>query len=310
HRQTDLSKAEQNVTVFEITRQVRLAYVNFQVVFERLRLLSSLDSIYQRFKERAELRQKVGETSNLEKYAAQSKYYQIGLQIKQAKIDLRTAEIALQNLLNTREHLEPADTTLTKIPLEASFDTTLSNHPQMQVYEQQIGVADAEYQLEKSKRLPDFNVGYYHQFIFPGFNPAYVKRDYTPGTRIAGFQVGTSIPLFSKAQRARINAAKLNTQLVQTQAQAAKAGLQTQYLTRYNEYLKQKEALDYYEQTGLKQADEIIRISQISYKLGEIGYVEYIQNLSTAFDTKLTYLEALNTYNQAIIELNYVTSGQ
>lgn len=310
HRQTDLAKAEKNLTVFEITRQVRLAYINFQLVFERLRLLSGLDSIYSKFKERAELRQQAGETSNLEKYAAQNKYYQIQLQIKESKIDLRTAEITLQNLLKIREPLEPVDTALTKIPLEANFDTTLSNHPQMQLIQQQVNVSDAEYQLEKSKRLPDFNVGYYHQFILPGFNPANIKREYIHGTRIAGFQIGTSVPLFSKAQRARINAAKLNTQLVLAQAQAAKAGLQTQYLTQYNEYLKQKEALEYYEQIGLGQSNEIIRISQISYKLGEIGYVEYIQNLTTAFDTKLAYIEALNTYNKAIIELNYVTPAQ
>jgi cobalt-zinc-cadmium resistance protein CzcA len=84
--------------------------------------------------------------------------------------------------------------------------------------------------------------------------------------------------------------------------------LQTQYFTQYNEYLRQKEGLEYYEQIGLKQANEIIRISEVSYKLGEIGYVEYIQNLTMAFETKLSYIEALNIYNQAIIELNYITA--
>jgi len=52
--------------------------------------------------------------------------------------------------------------------------------------------------------------------------------------------------------------------------------------------------LDYYESTGMKQADEIILISQVSYRLDEIGYVEYIQNLTQAFNTKLSYLDALN----------------
>jgi cobalt-zinc-cadmium resistance protein CzcA len=212
--------------------------------------------------------------------------------------------------LNIREHLQPVDTALTQVSLQVALDTSFVTHPQIQVYEQQLNVANAEYQLERSKRLPDFSVGYFHQFILPGFNPANLKREYTPGTRIAGFQIGTTVPLFSRAQRARINAARINTELVQSQTQAAKASLQVQYLTQYNEYLKQKEGLDYYEQVGRKQADEIIRISQISYKLGEIGYVEYIQNLTMAFDTKLKYLEALNLYNQAIIELNYVTGGK
>ncbi|MEJ7829421.1 MAG: CusA/CzcA family heavy metal efflux RND transporter, partial [Segetibacter sp.] len=309
-QQTLLAQRERSIAIFDITRLVRLAYVNFQFGYEKIRLLNLLDSIYGKFKERAELRQQVGETSNLEKYAAQNKFYEIQLLIKQAKIDVRTNELILQQLLNTKETLQPVDTTLIKVLLDFTFDTTLSSHPQEAFYEQQLNVANAKLQLEKSKRLPDFNVGYYHQFLVKGFNPAKIAREYTPNARIGGFQIGTTFPVFFGPQRARINAAKINTTLVQAQAQAAKSGLQTQYLTQYNEYLKQKEGLDYYEAIGLEQADEIIRISQISYKLGEIGYMEYIQSLTMAFDTKLKYLEVLNLYNQAIIELNYVNRIQ
>ena len=309
-QQTILIQRERNIAIFDITRQVRLAYINFQFGYEKIKLLNSLDSIYKKFKERAELRQQVGETSNLERYAAQNKFYEIQLQIKQAKIDIKSNELILQRLLNTSETLQPVDTALAKVLLDVVFDTTLNTHPQTAFYQQQLSVANAELQLEKSKRLPDFNVGYYHQFLIKGFNPAKIARNYTPYTRIGGFQIGATVPLFFGAQRAKINAAKINTTLVQAQALSARANLQTQYLTQYNEYLKQKEGLDYYETIGLKQADEIIRISQISYKLGEIGYVEYIQNLTMAFDTKLKYLEALNLYNRAIIELNYVNGKQ
>ena len=309
-QRTVLSQKEKDIALFAITRQVRLAYINFQFSYEKIKLFNSLDSIYRKFKERAELRQQVGETSNLEKYAAQNRFYEIQLQIKQAKIDVQSNELILQQLLNTKERLQPVDTALVKVPFDALFDTSLNNHPQTAFYQQQVSVANAELQVEKTKRLPDFNIGYYHQFLVPGFNPAKINRDYTPNTRIGGFQVGVTVPLFYGAQRAKINAAKINTTLVQSQAQAASSGLKTQYLTQYNEYLKQKEGLDYYETIGLKQSDEIIRISQISYKLGEIGYMEYIQNLTMAFDTKLKYLEALNLYNQAIIELNYVNGGK
>jgi heavy metal efflux system protein len=307
---TGLSKRERDIAVFDITRRLRLAYINFQFSYEKIKLLNSLDSIYKNFKERAELRQQVGETSNLERYAAQSKYYEIQLQIKQAKIDIHSNELILQRLLNTTEPLQPADTSLTKIAFDFVLDTSLNDHPQTAFYQQQLNVANAELRLEKSKRLPDFTVGYYHQFLVKGFNPAKITRDYTPKTRIGGFEAGIAVPLFFGAQNARIKAAKVNTTLVQSQVQAAKATLQTRYLTQYNEYLKQKEALDYYESVGLKQADEIIRISQVSYKLGEIGYVEYIQNLTQAFTTKLSYLDALNLYNHAIIELNYVNGGK
>ena len=308
--QTELAKKEREIAIFDITKQVQLAYINFQFSYEKIRLLNGLDSIYTKFKERASLRQQVGETSNLEKYAAESKFYEIQLQIKQTRIDLRTSELTLQRLLNTTESLRPADTTLTKIALEVLFDTVLNNHPPTAFYRQQLSVANAGLQVERSKLLPDFTVGYYHQFLVKGFNPAKIDRQYTSNTRIGGFEIGIAVPISSGAQTARIKAARINLTLVQAQAQAAKANLQTRYLTQYNEYLKQKEALDYYETIGLKQADDIIRISQVSYRLGEIGYMEYIQNLTLAFNTKLNYLNSLNLYNQSIIELNYVIEGK
>ena len=173
-----------------------------------------------------------------------------------------------------------------------------------------MNVANAELQSEKVKLLPDFNAGYFHQFLVKPFNPAKIERDYTPNTRIGGFQLGVAVPIFNNAQKARINAAKINANLVDAQSKAAKSALQTEYATLYNEYLKQKQSLDYYENTGLHQADEIIRISQISFKLGEIGYMEYIQNLTMAFETKLKYIEAVNLYNKAIIDLNYLNGAQ
>jgi cobalt-zinc-cadmium resistance protein CzcA len=70
------------------------------------------------------------------------------------------------------------------------------------------------------------------------------------------------------------------------------------------------EALRYYEEAGLKQAAEQIRIAQFAYSKGEIGYVEFIQNMTQAMNTRLSYLSALRDYNQAVIELNYLTSSE
>ncbi len=299
HNETLLSERQRDLLVFDITRQVKLAYTQFQFSFERIKLLKELDSVYAKFRQRAELRQQTGETSNLEKYAAQSRYSEIQLQIRQGLIDKNSAQLAMQQLLNTRDDLVPADTVLIKIAPDFMIDTTLSTHPQTKFYNQQVSVANAAFQLEKSRMLPDFNIG----------TTAYPMRGVSSATGNLGVQVGMNFPLFYGAQKARIRAARTNTLLMETQAQSAKLNLQTQYSTQYNEYLKQKEGLDYYEQVGNKQANEIIRISQISYKLGEIGYIEYIQNLTMAFDTKMKYLESLNNYNQAIIRLNYINTG-
>jgi len=142
------------------------------------------------------------------------------------------------------------------------------------------------------------------------FDPAKINRDYFNGTRIAGFQVGIGVPLFFGAQKAKIKAAQINTTAIETEKQQTLLYLQSNYLMQYNEYLKAKEGLQYYETTGLKQADDIIRISNTAYNKGEIGYIEYIQNLQTAINTKLQYTDAINQFNQSIILLNYLKGNQ
>jgi len=154
------------------------------------------------------------------------------------------------------------------------------------------------------------NAGYYHQMVVSGFDPAKTNRNYFPGTRIAGLQVGIGIPVFFGSQKAKIKAAQINTTLIETEKQQTLLFLQSSYLLQYNEYLKAKEGLQYYETTGLKQADDIIRISNTAYTKGEIGYMEYIQNLQTAINTKLQYTDAVNQFNQSIILLNYLKGNK
>ena len=56
----------------------------------------------------------------------------------------------------------------------------------------------------------------------------------------------------------------------------------------------------------LAKAIKTCRKSQISYENGEIGYVEYIQNLQTALDVQLRFADAVNDYNQAVINLKFI----
>ena len=67
--------------------------------------------------------------------------------------------------------------------------------------------------------------------------------------------------------------------------------------------------LQFYEATGLKQADEIIKTATLSYNAGEISFAELSQFLTQAIDTKKNYLEVLNKYNQSVIQFNYYNNN-
>jgi len=306
NQQTRLAERTGNLTSAEITRQVRSAWYAYLLNRETLRVLNYQDSIYKGFVKKAEIRFKTGETSNLEPMSARNKYQEIVALKIGTQADLRSNELVLQQLLNTFEPLSVTESKLLFLLPLPTDSIDLSSNPQVNVDLQNIEVANAGIALEKSKGLPDFTLGYNQQLVIAGFNPAGINREYSPGTRIAGIQVGVALPIFNGANRARVKSERLSAQVAQTNYQQSLSQTRLQFEQETQQYLKFKQSVDYYLAIGLKQAYEQSRIAQVSFNLGEIGYIEYIQNMSAAVQVKLGYLEALSRLNQSAIQIQYI----
>ena len=119
--------------------------------------------------------------------------------------------------------------------------------------------------------------------------------------------VGIGIPLFYGAQKGRVQAAKLDVQIAESEQEAGSLALQSVYRQRQEEFGKYRNAVDYYESAGLKTADELLRVANKSYRAGEIGYVEYIRTIEEASAIKTRYYDALMEYNHAVIDLQYLS---
>ena len=72
-----------------------------------------------------------------------------------------------------------------------------------------------------------------------------------------------------------------------------------------NDFEKQQKALDYYQKEGLLYAEQIIATAQKSYANGDMSYWSYISFLNQAIDIKKQNAEAVNTYNQSAIQLQF-----
>jgi len=302
--QTSLAEKMGNYTLAEVIRETRLAYYEYLFGMETLKVLALQDSIYKNFIKKSELRYKVGETSNLELITARNKYQEVQAMKQSAEAELAIQQLNLQQLLNLNGLIVPAEQTLTLLPLNGSgiADRNLLSN----VYQQQIEVARARIGVEKAKSMPDFTLGYAQQLVIRSFDPANLNRDYTPGTRIAGVQLGIGIPIFNGAGRARMNSEKLAVQIAETEYLRMQNQLNVKYQQEMQNYLKYKSMADYFMSGGLKQADEQLRIAQVSYDLGEIGYIEFIQNMALAVQSKLNHLETVRQLNQSVIQLHFL----
>jgi cobalt-zinc-cadmium resistance protein CzcA len=303
-QQRVLSEREAQVTAAEVTQQVREGWYSYLLNRSTLNILKFQDSLYANFVKKAEVRVKTGETSMLELISARTKFQEVEALKLNAEVELKNSEMRLKQLLQINTPVLIAEGSLV---LEMNMLTNQSGaNPSVGVALQQVDVAKAKMAVEKAKTMPDLTFGYNHQLVISGFNPANISRTYTPGTRIAGWQIGLAIPVFNRAGRARVKAEALSVEAAAVHHQNVQSQLDLQYQQEYQHYETFKKLVAYYTATGLKQADEQSRIAQVSFNLGEIGYMEYIQHITQVIQTKLAYIEALSGLNQSAIQLLYL----
>ena len=292
----------------EIATQVKQVYWQLSYLYSKQKLFIWQDSLFSGFLKAAELRLKTGATNRLEMITARSQSMELQNQLQQITADLMINHQKLQVLLNTDSALSIIDTSLLKADFTPTdHDLILTGNPSLGFVQQQVEVSRVERKLEKSKMLPDLSIGYYSQTIQGVQEINGIPRTFDKGDRFTGIQAGIAIPLWFKPFTSKINAAKLKEQVTQTNAELYSKSLKGNFRTLLGEYNKYNNSLAYYEKQAIPEADLIIEQSTLSYKAGQMDYLEYIQSLSRGLSIKQNYLDALNNYNQIIISIDLIT---
>lgn len=305
--ETELKRTDLEVIRHDMVREITSAYYTLLYHREVLKLYSEQDTIYKKFVHLADAKYKMGEAGQLEKMNAERLYNENKLVWQQEEKNYQVAQLTLQRWIGLDEAVLPADTGYPVLAVsvpDGSFD--FARTPWAKVYQKQQTLSENNLTVEKRSYLPDFNIALRSQLVLKAFNPYNVDRSRFDKGNFMGFEVGVSFPLFFGAQKAKVKAAKQELLLTKLKGQQATYQLQKKYQESVNDYWLARKNLEYYERNGKPEADRMLRISQVSYEKGEIGYVEYIQNLKTAADIHLQYVKAVNDYNQAVILLNYL----
>jgi len=296
------------VSQLEIATQVKQVYLQLAYLNSKQKLFIYQDSLYSGFRRAAELRAKVGETNRLEMINARSQSLEVKNQLHQVNADLAIYQQKLQTLLNTSILVIPADTVLKRIGFIPVADSlALANNPSVDYMRQQVKISGFEKKLEKSRMLPDFSVGYFSQSMQGTQEVNGIPRTFGPGDRFNGIQAGIAVPLWVAPYASKSKVARLKELVAQTDAHYFSKSLLGNYHSLLGEYSKFRSSLDYYEQQAIPEANLIIDQATRSYKGGAMDYLDYILNLNRALSIKQNYLDALNNYNQIIINIQSIT---
>jgi len=301
--------AEYNLamTQNELNYKIKTAYYNLQFSNSRKLLLNRLDTLYTKFLKAAEARYKTGETDVLEKSVAESQLFEIRSLLAQNASDILIYQKQLQTLLNSPTAVSIGDEGLEKRPLSMVQDSSMiTDNPALHYFKQQVAVANSSKELEKSRLMPDLNVGFFSQTLYGTVNYNEPVEVSGAGKRFQGVSVGLSFPLWIKPQLSKIKANQAHANAAQSQFLAYEKNLQGEYENAYEQYMKFKNSLEYYEKNALPTAKIIEQHALKSYQYGNIGYMELSQGLSRALATQQNYLDILNQYNQSIIYIEYL----
>jgi cobalt-zinc-cadmium resistance protein CzcA len=301
------STALANVSLkeFEIKKAITALFYEYQYLIQKKQLLQQADTLYNNFFTKANLRLQKGESNVLEKTTAETQKASIDIQLKQVQQSIALVLLELQLLLNTSDKLDLVIGNY-KLSLNEKIDTAnLVSNPSLQVIKQQKAVAEAQTAVEKAKRLPDFSLGYLNNsFIGTGAD----NKTYTASNRFSSVQVGVGIPIFTKAQKAKEAAAKVQEGIYENQYQAGVSQLQNQYAKLIATYTSQLEVVKYYEQTGLKSVNTIQQTATKQFLSGEINYLDFVILINQAITIQSNYVDAVKALNETIFQINFLTA--
>jgi heavy metal efflux system protein len=285
-----------NYTKNQLIAEVKSVYYQWLNNAQIIKILVQQDSLYTTAFRAASVRYKTGESNLLEKVSSETRLREIQNRIQVHQADAKVLIEQMKFLINTTENIILDSTISNRKSLIINELNILSN-PFLDILKQQNEVSKLQTNLEKERLKPDFRIGIINQSIEQNYNQNVV-------------QFGVNVPIFKKAQQARISSAKINEQISNQQVQLAESQLENQLNTLKIQYEKSKNSLEYYEKSALPQADLIIRTATKSYQAGEIEYVEFAQNITQAWQIKEAYLSELQGFNQIIINIETIIGNE
>jgi len=289
----------------ELKKQVSETFYLLIYLSEKRKILLQNDSVYASFLDKANLRFVKGESNILEKTTAETQRGQIAIQLNQLKNDIEILQLQFQLLLNTQTVFIPtADNP--KLDFTAMLDTSaISNHPQLKVLQQQKTISLVNTQLQKQKLLPELNLGYSNQSI-QGTGADNVL--YPMSARFNSVQFGIGVPLFFGSQKAKINSSKTLQLISENNYQLGFQTMKIELQTAYKNYQTQLQTVKYFEDTALQNANTITQTANQQFANGDINYLEWTMLINNAVSIQSNYTDAVNSLNQTIIQLNFLTS--
>lgn len=282
--------------------QLRLAYSQSNYLLERIDLLKRQEQQMAQLVEITKIGFDNGVVSGYDVTRIQFTLQDIQASINSYLNQLYDVQNDLKVLLNTNERMfiKPTEKPITpSVPLieNVVLDSALQNSPQARIAKEQITYQQASLVLEKSKAIPDLNLG----FDFDKFGNAY--QNYS------GINATFNLPLFNRNQH--------NVKIAHYQLDNSRANL----VYSNNQVIQDVEAALKKWQEGLKlsqkiQPDYVASLKNLNleaianYNKRTIGLIDFMDKINTYINAQINLIDVRDNLYRTQQTINYVSNSK
>ena len=291
-KQIDVSIAQANLRIEknELVKNVSATYFNYQLLLNKQKMYTILDSHYNILLTNSEKRAETGDINRLEVLNIKAKKNQVAIQLNTLEANIVNTYKHLKSLINCQTDFT-VPLTIVLLPQITAIPDTL---PVFNLLTNENAYYNALISVEKNKMLPDLSVNYYL-----GTN------QYENGKYYHGFQVGVAVPLFFGSTKARVNAAKLSAQSKNLFMENEITTINNRLNQLFSNHLTFKAFIDDFNTSGEPLMNEIMKTALKSYQSGEINFYQFVSSYETAIQIQFDYWDNVVIYNQTITEITF-----
>ena len=247
--------------------------------------LAEIEKVYKR-------RQELGETDGTDAAGMHLRILENEMKINQVSNKINETQGQLNLLLSSS--ILPD---LSFNHAQYSVDANISQNARLEMQQNVIQNSAISTQNEMNKLLPSINLGFMNQSMLGSWR------------QFIGV-AGVEIPIFSKAQKARVEASRISTKIQETELEKLKFQLESEVAVLQKSLQSADATLSLIKNNVLIESDRLMQTSMKKYLAGQIEYFDwylvYNQNLSY----KMELLNLEKSRNFTITNIKYLTGNE
>lgn len=286
---TQVATSGADITKKEFVKDIRLAYLDAQLAQARIEFYSNQDSLWKDIASQSNRLFDGGEINRADLLFAQNQSGMMAYQLARAQTDFRNAAGLLKGYTDQNigqvENLSPLSTDPSDDTDTFYFDDYLAASTR---------ASETEMNVWKAQRLPGFVIGYLRT----------PERDTEFRYR---YRLGLTIPIWQGQYGGQVEAGRVNTLIRQEDAELQRRQASIAKSQWGNTVSQTYQSIQWFEENGLPQMNQLITTYLRLYEGGEINYTLTLRNIVDALELQEQYLNAIQQHNEAVIQMQFLS---